>query len=395
MPPVKAAHSDPAPGARSSRSRLSANQAALSVPGHEPGRGAAARNGLQALGALLMGCALLLVVTGLMACSGLGELPTLVPTLALPTAPPAATATSPPPPAPASLHPALVISPTFDPAGRLAGVRVEASAPLWVVQDDAFAEYRRAESGELVPFKVITYTYDDMGRRVGWSVSWPQGPTGTQRLAFLYEGLVAVGERLEVGGVVTTTYYDWASRDRNTTVDALAPGVAAPITDVTRYDDRCQAAAETDCVALLARVIVSEASVGNAEEQRAVAWTFRNRLDRGLSLLSYAMDRTPDREWYAELAREVLTAPPAADVTKGATHFFSPRSMPLQGQEERCKENGGIYDCAGGLVLLEELDAPAYAPYWHLLYEWLPVAGIRKTHFLFYRIPPIRPRVGQ
>jgi hypothetical protein len=90
-------------------------------------------------------------------------------------------------------------------------------------------------------------------------------------------------------------------------------------------------------------------------------------------LLSYARDRTPDREWYVELARDVLTAPPAADVTKGATHFFSPRS---------------------GLVLLEELAAPAYAPYWHLLYEWLPVAGIRKTHFLFYRIPPIRPQIG-
>jgi len=204
-----------------------------------------------------------------------------------------------------------------------------------------------------------------------------------------------VGERLEVGDVVTTTYYPWAARDRNTTVDDVELGVNAPITDVTRYDERCQAAAETDCMTLLARIVVSEASVGNEEEQRAVAWTFRNRLDRGLSLLSYAMDGTPTREWYFELAREVLTAPPEADVTKGATHFFSPRSMPRQGQEDRCKAHGGIYDCDGGLVFVEGLDTPAYAPFWHLLYEWLPVAGIRKTHFLFYRIPPIRPRVGQ
>jgi hypothetical protein len=281
------------------------------------------------------------------------------------------------------------------PAARLSGVMADAVTPLWVVLDDAFVEYRGDASGELVPFKLITYTYDDVGRRVGWTVSWPQGPTETQRLTFLYEGLVAVGERLEVGGIVTTTYYAWAGRDRNTTVDPLAVGAEAPITDVNRYDARCQEAAETGCVTLLARVIVSEASVGNEEEQRAVAWSFRNRLDRGLSLLSYARDRAPDRDWYVELAREVLTAPPETDVTKGATHFFSPRSMPLQGEEGRCKANGGIYDCAGGLVLLEELDAPAYAPYWHLLYEWLPVAGIRKTHFLFYRIPPIRPQVGQ
>jgi hypothetical protein len=276
----------------------------------------------------------------------------------------------------------------------LSGVTVGKSDQLWVVTDNAFVEYRRQSPDQLRAFKIITYTYDDVGRRVGWTVSWPHGPTSTQRLTFLYEGLVAVGERIEVGGFVTTTYYPWAAQDRNTTVDALSLELSAPITDVTRFDSRCEAVAETDCVTLLARIIVSEASVGNEEEQRAVAWTFRNRLDRGLAPGSYAMDRTPDREWYFELAREILTAPTEADVTKGATHFFSPRSMPLQGEEGRCKTGGGIYDCAGGLVFVEGLDAPAYAPFWHLLYEWLPVPGIRKTHFLFYRIPPIRPRVG-
>jgi hypothetical protein len=263
-----------------------------------------------------------------------------------------------------------------------------------LVELRASGKQRPGSSDELVAFKVMTYTYDDAGRRVGWTITWPHGPTQTQRLRFLYEGLVAVGERLEVGGVVTTTYYPWAARDRNTTVDVPALGVSAPISDVSRYDQKCKAVAAMDCVRLMAKIIVSEASVGNEQEQRAVAWTFRNRLDRGLSLLSYAMDRMPDREWYAELAREVLTTPAEADVTKGATHFFSPRSMPRQGQEDRCKANGGIYDCAGGLVFVQGLDHPAYAPFWHLLYEWLPVSGIRKTHFLFYRIPPIRPRLG-
>ena len=351
--------------------------------------------------AVMIALALAVAVFGLAACTGPGTLPTLAPALSLPTPTPSATLVS----APASSlipGPTLVISYSFDvatgqmvPADRLSGVTVPQGDQLWVMTEDAFVEYRRQAPGELVAHKIITYTYDDIGRRVGWTVTWPQGPTETQRLTFLYEGLVAVGERLEVGGSVTTTYYAWATRDRNTTVDDATLGVNAPITDVTRYDERCQAAAEMDCVSMLAAVIVSEASVGNEEEQRAVAWTFRNRLDRGLSLLSYARDRAPNREGYSDLAREVLTAPPEADVTKGATHFFSPRSMPLQGQESRCSGNGGIYDCEGGLVFVEGLDAPAYAPFWHLLYEWLPVPGIRKTHFLFYRIPPIRPRVGQ
>jgi YD repeat-containing protein len=354
-------------------------------------------------GALLLALAWLVALVGLVACSGLGALPTLAPTLALPTAPrPSATSAAPVTPLPPTPTPALVLSYRPDPATgqmvpveRLSGVTVPQSDQLWVMTKDAFVEYHRQGTDELVAHKVITYTYDEIGRRVGWTVSWPQGPTQTQRLIFLYEGLVAVGEQLRVGDMVTTTYYAWATKDRNTTLGAPLFAADAPITDVTRYDARCQAAAELDCVTMTARIIVSEASVGNEDEQRAVAWTFRNRLDRGLSLLSYAMDGTPNREWYFELAREVLTAAPEADVTKGATHFFSPRSMPLQGEEARCKGQGGIYDCDGGLVFVEGLPAPAYAPFWHLLYEWLPVPGIRKTHFLFYRIPPIRPRMGE
>ncbi len=364
------------------------------------------------LWSVLLALALVAVVAWLTACSGVGELPTLVPTRALPTSDrvtvTAASAATPTPTVPSN-RPALIISYDYDPAtgqmvpvDRLSGVTAGESDKLWVVTEDAFVEYRRLAqthaggpaSDELESYKVITYTYDDIGRRVGWTVTWPQGPTPTQRLVFLYEGLVAVGERLEVSNQVTTTYYSWATRDRNTTGDNPTLVADAPISDVTRYDSRCQAAAEMDCVTIMAKIVVSEASVGNEEEQRAVAWTFRNRLDRGLALLSYAMDGTPNREAYFDLAREVLTAPVEADVTKGATHFFSPRSMPLQGQENRCKPNG-IYDCDGGLVFVEGLDAPAYAPFWHLLYEWLPVAGIRKTHFLFYRIPPIRPRIGQ
>jgi hypothetical protein len=279
------------------------------------------------------------------------------------------------------------------PVDRLSGVVVEQSDQLWVVTDNAFVEYQRRPSGDLMTHKIITYTYDEMGRRLGWTISWPEGPTRTQKLHFLYEGLVAVGERLEIGGVVTTTYYPWAARDRGTTMDGDLLAITAPISDVTRYDARCQAAAEMDCVTMLAKIVVSESSVGNPEEQQAVAWTFRNRLDRGLSLLSYAMNHTPNQEIYFDLAREVLTSPTELDVTRGATHFFSPRSMPRQGEEHRCKSGGGIYDCEGGLVFVEGLDTPAYAPFWHLLYEWLPVPGIRKTHFLFYRIPPIRPRI--
>lgn len=360
-----------------------------------------------------MALALAAVVVGLAACAGMNPLPTLAPTMALDTPRPSPALTVVPSPVSTASfpipsgetqtvsEPVLVISYSFDPttgqmvpANRLSGVVAEQNDRLWVVTENAFVEYRQRTPDELIAHKVITYTYDDVGRRVGWTVSWPQGPTETQQLVFLYEGLVAVGEQLQVGDVVTTTYYPWATQDRGTTM-GVTDWVGAPITDVNRYDARCREAVEMDCVTMLATIIVSESSVGNEEERRAVAWTFRNRLDRGLSLLSYAMDRTPDREAYFELARQVLTSPAEADVTRGATHFFSPRSMPRQGQEDRCKANGGVYDCQGGLVFVEGLDTPAYAPFWHLLYEWLPVPGIRKTHFLFYRIPPIRPRVGQ
>jgi hypothetical protein len=347
----------------------------------------------------------MMVVVALTACSGLEEIPTLVPTLSFPTPVPtpslAPVSSIVPTVSLSSTNMAQAIAYAYDvstgqmvPADRLSGKTVGESDQMWVVTDNAFVEYRRQGPDELVAHKIITYTYDDIGRRVGWTVTWPQGPTLTQRLVFLYEGLVAVGERLEVGETVTTTYYDWADRDRNTTVDDLVLSADAPISDVTRYDSRCEAAAGMDCVTMVAKIVVSEASVGNEEEQRAVAWTFRNRLDRGLSLLSYAMDGSPNRGSYFELAQEVLTAPAEADVTNGATHFFSPRSMPRQGQEGRCKPTG-IYDCDGGLVFVQGLDEPAYAPFWHLLYQWLPVPGIRKTHFLFYRIPPIQPRVGQ
>ena len=398
------------------------------TPSHRPSR----QKWLNPALAAAIALALTAMVVLLTACSR-AQLPTLVPTLSLPTAMPTLTGNPKPSPVVTPVLPSLettwVISYDLDPitgqmvpANRLSATAAGETDRLWVVTENAFVEYHRVEqasqvaptppptdlgqrrgthepsgygSDGLVAFKVITYTYDDVGRRVGWTVTWPQGPTATQRLVFLYEGLVAVGERLEVGGLVTTTYYSWAARDRNTTVDTLTSNADAPITDVTRYDARCQAAVEMDCLTVIAKVVVSEASVGNKEEQRAVAWTFRNRLDRGLSLLSFAMDRTPDQDWYLELAHHVLTMPAEADVTNGATHFFSPRSMPLQGDEDRCKTHGGIYDCDGGLVYVEGLTKPAYAPFWHLLYEWLPVPGIRKTHFLFYRIPPIRPRVGE
>lgn len=352
-----------------------------------------------------------LALVCLSACLGGANAPTLVPTLPpiadlVPTLVPTAASPAPPPPPPRQES---AIPYTFDPvtgemvaAGSQRGSVevIQMSRPaerLWVVDENVMIEYRPtvvSDTWQLAPAKIITYTYDLAGRRTGWTITWPQGPTPTQELRYLYEGLLAVGERVQVGQVVTTTYYPWATRDRRPGLDATDPlSAGLPITDVTRYDPVCQATREMDCLDLLATIIVSEASVGTEVEQRAVAWTVRNRLDRGLSLHSYATNHTPG-DPYFELAREVLTAPPEDDLTNGATHFFSPRSMPWQGEEALCKANGGVYDCQGGLVYVEGLDKPAYAPFWHLTYQWLPVPGVRKTHFLFYRIPPLQPRIG-
>lgn len=98
-----------------------------------------------------------------------------------------------------------------------------------------------------------------------------------------------------------------------------------------------------DEVEALARVIASEAGRGTRTEQKAIAWTVRNRF-RGGSIYSGKGKNGGEYPWREQrgsnppfasskdatdatraLAREVLTADQLQDPTGGATSFFEPK----------------------------------------------------------------------
>ena len=150
----------------------------------------------------------------------------------------------------------------------------------------------------------------------------------------------------------------------------------------------CQVNQRNNDVFWLANVILSEASVGNREERTAVGWTVLNRLSNGeygknVEQVAkgegkrnggYSYNQGPEssskeQEWlnnqdsytknawltiYKPLARELWNGRNKTynDPTRGATHFFSPKSME--------KEHGyGPYKIPG-------TGKKAYIPYWAL-----------------------------
>lgn len=135
----------------------------------------------------------------------------------------------------------------------------------------------------------------------------------------------------------------------------------------------------------LATIIMSEASVGNNVERKAVAWTVRNRMERGnytnVSDVSsaYATNQVPKpRSIYYNLAKEVLAANPDEDITNGSTHFFSPRSMPKEGDSTKG------FDVKGGLIEVEGIEKKVYSPSWHLTMKRQDINGVRESFFIFY-----------
>jgi len=148
-------------------------------------------------------------------------------------------------------------------------------------------------------------------------------------------------------------------------------------------------------VDLLARVLISEASIGNQAEREAVGLTVINRMKNMRTnqvsdvvtidgFYHYATDQDPTLyPEYADLARSLL-AGDIADFTDGATHFFSPHSMPKQGESRK------NFDCEGGLVRYtslatakpEEVCTPGWSKY--LRYVNLVTTGVRPYYFEFY-----------
>jgi len=158
-------------------------------------------------------------------------------------------------------------------------------------------------------------------------------------------------------------------------------------------------------VDILARVIVSEASIGTRDEQIAVGWTVRNRMTRNNTTRvaevvivngydKYAHNQSPTAYYY-ELARSILESN-GSDPTSGATHFFSPRSFRVdQITPDPYNPNRGYYnsnhspvDIGGGREWTAGLPVQNYRPSWvNSLSPVWPAGYIRDMYFKFFKAP--------
>jgi hypothetical protein len=133
----------------------------------------------------------------------------------------------------------------------------------------------------------------------------------------------------------------------------------------------------------LATVLMSEASIGNDPERASVGFTVVNRLKMfGKTAVdqvwsAYAHNQAPTAELVA-LARQLL-AGQRVDITKGATHFYSPRSMPKEGDAT------GGFDVGGGLELVPPLQVRTFAPSWIKTMQLVEIDGVRPAFYKFYR----------
>ena len=135
----------------------------------------------------------------------------------------------------------------------------------------------------------------------------------------------------------------------------------------------------------LATILMSEASIGNATERQAVGWTVLTRMARrntqNVSDVSgaYARNQSPTQAM-RDLARDLLRGN-ISDPTQGATHFYSPISMPKEGQST------GGFDIGGGLELVPPLTQRNWKPAWAVSFPRAIIPGVR-PHFYKFHIAP-------
>jgi len=143
----------------------------------------------------------------------------------------------------------------------------------------------------------------------------------------------------------------------------------------------------------LAKVIMSEASIGNSEERTAVGYVVLNRMKRNgenkveevVKPNKFAYNQEPTKE-IEELARGILKCT-VADNSGGATHFYSPQAMPKEGDDTTG------YDIGGGLEKVAGVSKKNYRPGWagEGKYPRVPVGGAVDKRFKFHRQPGSGP----
>lgn len=118
---------------------------------------------------------------------------------------------------------------------------------------------------------------------------------------------------------------------------------------------------------------MSEASVG-------IIRMLRNGADNVSDVWgAYAHDQDPKDE-IKDLAAKILRCD-IPDNSGGATHSYSPRSMPMEGDDV------GAHDVGGGLEQTPGLPKKNYAPGWSKRFPPVKIPGVRPSRFKFYRAP--------
>lgn len=143
-------------------------------------------------------------------------------------------------------------------------------------------------------------------------------------------------------------------------------------------------------VETVARIIRSEMGIGNAAEQRAIAWAVRNQMVRlNTRDAIAAQNHFGDAHGSAptdddrHLAQEVLSVDMRNDTGGGAIKWFSPRSMPSEG--ESCAR----FDCRGGLITVADpagINRRKFAPAFHRDMTYVAVTAARDWFVRFYRL---------
>lgn len=144
--------------------------------------------------------------------------------------------------------------------------------------------------------------------------------------------------------------------------------------------------ANDDNILALGTILMSEASIGNAVEQHGVGWTVLNRMTgKATSSVrkveaAYSRKQKPTAAMLA-LAKQLLSST-VADPTDGATHFYSPISMPKKGEPTKG------FDVKGGLELVPPLDVENFRPGWAVTMTERIVPGVRPVMYRFYADGP-------
>ncbi|CAF1448858.1 unnamed protein product [Didymodactylos carnosus] len=128
----------------------------------------------------------------------------------------------------------------------------------------------------------------------------------------------------------------------------------------------------------LGRCIMSEGSIGYLAEKTALAFVCQRNS-------KHARNQEPSTA-VLNLAKRVL-AGKIPDLTKGASHWYSPRSMPSSAQKSKCSPpiGTGNMDCRGGLESVCSPSVKSYKPSWATR-GYIEISGVRPCYFKFHKL---------